>query len=209
MKSKFTKFQVSILEYTNIQGPLCYFSQHLLWLQDDRNAIIGDMNGQNTAVINGITLSGLHMTSILNPHLHQFPKFLNSENIVVLPNSVNYQSIKIEGNWTNFNISWDPVNNTNYGIVFYKVKFVDMDKNSIVEITKESSITNNSLQNIQPYSLIDIKIKAFTYWESARYTRKVLRSPQSIPSQPLNSRGFVEFQSGHLNNVKEIDIIFR
>ncbi|XP_043482361.1 proto-oncogene tyrosine-protein kinase ROS isoform X2 [Leptopilina heterotoma] len=209
MNQKIVPEKISILEYTNIQGPLCYFSQHLLWLQDDRNAIIGDMKGQNTAVINGITLSGLHMTSILNPLLHQFPKFLDSENITVLPNSVNYRSIKIEGNWTNFNISWDPVNNTNYGIVFYKVKFVDVGKNSIVEITTESSIAYNNLPNIQPYSLMDIKIKVFTYWESARYTRKTLRSPQSTPSQPLNSRGFVEFQSGHLNNVKEIDVIFR
>ena len=37
----------------SMQGPLCYFSQHLLWLQDDRNAVIGDLGGQNAAVITG------------------------------------------------------------------------------------------------------------------------------------------------------------
>jgi hypothetical protein len=54
-------------------GPLCYFGDHLLWLQDDRNAVIADMNGQNTAVISGTSLSGLNMVAVLDPVLHHYP----------------------------------------------------------------------------------------------------------------------------------------
>lgn len=66
--------QLTITIYNFLDlGPLCYFSDHLLWLQDDRNAVIGDMNGQNAAVISGMSLSGLHMVAILDPALHQLP----------------------------------------------------------------------------------------------------------------------------------------
>jgi len=54
-------------------GPLCYFGDHLLWLQDDRNAVIADMSGQNTAVISGTRLCGLNMVAVLDPVLHYYP----------------------------------------------------------------------------------------------------------------------------------------
>lgn len=54
-------------------GPLCYFGDHLLWLQDDRNAVIADMSGQNTAVISGTRLSDLNMVAVLDPVLHHYP----------------------------------------------------------------------------------------------------------------------------------------
>lgn len=167
------------------------------------------MTGQNTAVINGITLSGLHMTSIYNPTFHQLPKSLNSETIVVLPDAVDVQSIRIEGDWTSFNISWDAVNNTNYGIVFYEVVFSYVNTNSIVKLTSETSVNCNNSHNILPYTSIDVKIKAFTYWGTAHHTRKVLRSPQSTPSRPLNPRAYVEFQKDPLDDVNKINIIFR
>lgn len=67
--------RVSNLQKPNMLGPLCYFSDHLLWLQDDKNAVIGDMTGQNTAVISGMSLSGLTMVSVLDPLMHEWPGF--------------------------------------------------------------------------------------------------------------------------------------
>lgn len=62
---------VSSLQQPDMQGPLCYFSDHLLWLRDNRNAVIGDLNGQNAAVISGMSLSGLNMVAIMDPAIHQ------------------------------------------------------------------------------------------------------------------------------------------
>ena len=28
----------------------------------------------------------------------------------------------VEGNWTSFNLTWNPVTNVNFGTVFYKIK---------------------------------------------------------------------------------------
>jgi proto-oncogene tyrosine-protein kinase ROS len=193
-----------------MQGPLCYFSEHLLWLQDDRNAVISDLSGQNTAVINGITPSGLHMVAVMDPALHQYPKNLTSETAVVLPNAVDLDSIRVEGTWRNFNISWDPVKNVNYGTVFYEVKFADcINTNSNPVITIETSIPYNNSDQILPYSVLDVTVKAFTYWQTAHHSRKILRSPQSVPTQPTSPRAFIEFYKKVPSDVTNITAIFR
>ncbi|XP_017879766.1 proto-oncogene tyrosine-protein kinase ROS isoform X2 [Ceratina calcarata] len=210
MNQKIIPQKVSALQHPNMQGPLCYFSEHLLWLQDDRNAVIGDLSGQNTAVINGITLSGLHMVAVMDPALHQYPNNLTSDTVVVLPNAVNYNSIRVKGTWRNFNISWDPVDNINYGTVFYEVKFADyINTNSNPEITTETSMPYNNSEQILPYSVLEVTVKAFTYWETAHHTRKILRSPQSVPSQPTNPRAFIEFHKEPLSENMDIFAIFR
>lgn len=210
MTQKVIPEKVSALQHPNIQGPLCYFSEHLLWLQDDRNAMIGDMTGQNTAVINGITLTGLQMVAVMDPLHHKYPEGLNSDDIIVMPNAVNLNSIRIEGNWRNFSVAWDPVNNVNYGTVFYEVRFADyINTNSNPAITTESSMSYNNSDQIVPYSVLEVTVKAFTYWESSHHSRKILRSPQSTPTQPTNPRAFVEFHKEPLSETIDIFIIFR
>ncbi|XP_078041242.1 receptor protein-tyrosine kinase sevenless isoform X3 [Augochlora pura] len=210
MSHKIVPEKVSALQHPNMQGPLCYFSEHLLWLQDDRNAVIGDLSGQNTAVINGITLSGLHMVAVMDPALHRYPNDLVSETVVVLPKAVNCNSIRVEGTWRNFNISWDPVDNINYGTVFYEVKFADyINTNSNPEITTETSMPYNNSEQIVPYSILEVTVKAFTYWETAHHTRKTLRSPESVPSEPTNPRAFIEFHKEPLSETVDIFTIFR
>ncbi|KAK0161869.1 hypothetical protein PV327_008274 [Microctonus hyperodae] len=210
MNYKILPEKVSSLQHPNMQGPLCYFSEHLLWLQDDRNAVIGDLTGQNTAIINGISLIGLHMVTLMDPALHQYPNNLTSENISVIPIAVKYDSIRVEGSWQNFNVSWDPVTNTNYGTVFYEVKFADyINTNSNAEITTETTMSYNNSEQIPPYSVIEVTIKAFTYWGTALHSRKMLTSPQSVPSQPTNVRAFVEFNRAPINDEIDIFITFR
>ncbi|XP_046600630.1 proto-oncogene tyrosine-protein kinase ROS isoform X2 [Neodiprion lecontei] len=204
------QFQVSALQYPNIQGPLCYFSEHLLWLQDDRNAVIGDLSGQNTAIINGITLSGLQMVAIMDHALHKYPKNLSANSIVVLPSAVSIDSIRVEGKWNNFNVSWNPVKNVNYGTVFYEVKFADyINTNTNSEITKETTIPYHNSEIFSPYAILEVTIKAFTYWGMSHNTRKILRSPQAKPSQPTNARGFVEFDKKPLSDETNISAVFR
>ncbi|XP_014482097.1 PREDICTED: proto-oncogene tyrosine-protein kinase ROS isoform X2 [Dinoponera quadriceps] len=210
MSQKIVPEKVSALHVPNLQGPLCYFSEHLLWLQDEINAVIGDLSGQNTAVINGITLSSLYMVAVMDPAFHRYPKNLTSENIVVSPNPVDFHSIRVEGTWRNFSISWDPVKNINYGTVFYEVKFMDyINTNSNSEITIETTMPYNNSDQILPYSILEVTIKAFTYWETAHVTRRILRSPQSTPTQPTHPRIYVEFYKEILSEDVNIFATFR
>lgn len=172
--------------------------------------MISDLSGENTAVINGITLSGLHMVAIVDPTLQRYPKNLTSENVIVLPDAVDFDSIRIEGTGRNFNISWDPVKNINYGTVFYEVKFTDyINTNSNPEVTIETTMLYNNSDQILPYSILDVSVRAFTYWETTHHSRKILRSPQSAPSQPLHPRAFVEFHKEILNDNIDIFATFR
>ncbi|XP_043279081.1 proto-oncogene tyrosine-protein kinase ROS isoform X3 [Venturia canescens] len=210
MSQKIVPEKVSSLQHPNMQGPLCYFSEHLLWLQDDRNTVIGDLTGQNTAVINGISLIGLHMVAIMDPALHRYPENLTADTIAVLPNAVKVDSIRVEGTWRNFNVSWDPVTNTNYGTVFYEVKFADyINTNSNPEITTETSMPYNNSDQILPYSILEVTIKAFTYWGTSGHSRTMLTSPQSVPSQPTNVRIFVEHNREPLGEENDLFVTFR
>lgn len=55
---------------------MCYFDDHLVWLRDDHNAVIGDMKGQYSAVLSGLSLSELSAVAILDPALHPSPSKL-------------------------------------------------------------------------------------------------------------------------------------
>jgi len=150
------------------------------------------------------------MVAVMDPALHQYPKNLTSETVVVLPNAVDINSIRVEGTWRNFSISWDPVKNINYGTVFYEVKFADyINTNSNPEITIETTMPYNNLGRILPYSRLEVTVKAFTYWETAHHSQKILRSPQSVPSQPTSPRAFLEFYKKVLKEDVDIFAIFR
>lgn len=196
-----TAIKVSNLHKPNMQGPLCYLDDHLLWLQDDKNAIIGDMNGQNTAVISGNTLSGLSMVSILDPSLQE----LNTS-LTVIPDPVMHQSVRVQGAWDSFNITWDPVTNVNYGQLFYEIKISNVAKKDFTDITQNSYITYGD--TIAPYTCLDVAIRAFTYWGSAPQIRGQLFTPSSIPSVPRKCRCYVTYSHHPLQNTK-ISILYR
>ena len=61
------------LQNSDMQGPLCYFNNRLLWMQDDRNAVISNLEGKNLAIVNGKSLSGLHMVYVMDSTLHALP----------------------------------------------------------------------------------------------------------------------------------------
>lgn len=146
----------------------------------------------------------------MDPALHQYPKNLTSETVKVSPDAVDFNSIRVEGTWRNFNISWDPVKNVNYGTVFYEVKFADyINTNSNPEITIETTIPYNNSDQILPYSVLEVTVKAFTYWETAHNSRKILKSPQSVPTQPTFPRAFVDKEFRHEFITDDRLVIFR
>lgn len=71
--SKIQAEKISSLQKSNMQGLLCYFHMHLLWLQDDRNAAISDMQGKNIATISGKSMSDLTLVYVVDSSLHVTP----------------------------------------------------------------------------------------------------------------------------------------
>ncbi|XP_059481438.1 proto-oncogene tyrosine-protein kinase ROS isoform X2 [Neocloeon triangulifer] len=174
-----------------VQGPLCYFSDHLLWLQDSNVAVISDTNGEGAAIISDTRLSGLYVVAIIDRSTQQHPS--NETNIEVIPSAVSQSSIRFEGTSHNVSLVWEPVSNINYGKVFYDVKIINNYTKKDYFFDTSSSFVNLGL--ITPsYSPMKVIIRAYTYWGSApREAPLILRSPVATPTAPMDLRAFVSY----------------
>lgn len=138
------------------------------------------------------------------------PVHLETPGLLVRPNSVDPESITIVGTWRDFNVTWQPVNNTSYGRVFYEVGFADLiNVDTQPVFTSRNSVSYANADRLLPYSLIEVTVRAYTYWESAPKVSKVIRSPQSVPSQPTEPRVFVESYKDPLAEHVDYFITFR
>ena len=52
----------------------------------------------------------------------------------VIPNAVSRSSIRVEGPYTLFNVSWDPITKVNFGKVFYRIKMILNEEETIVSM---------------------------------------------------------------------------
>ncbi|KAF4521972.1 hypothetical protein B566_EDAN012521 [Ephemera danica] len=147
------KFDVTGLMHPVVQGPLCYFSNHLLWLQDSSNAVISDLTGQSAAVISGPGLSGLNALAVVDPAHHI--NLVGEKVITVIPSLVRQDSIRLVGSWDAFNVTWAAVTNVNFGRVFYEVKF--WEQNAKHEISRLTSPACSSPRLYLPTQLLTFR----------------------------------------------------
>lgn len=57
--------------------------------------------------------------------------------------------------------------------------------------------------DILPFTLFSVTIRCYTYWGTSRQTTGKIHSPQSVPSEPLNLRTFVEYEN-HFSSIGDI-----
>ncbi|XP_071445601.1 proto-oncogene tyrosine-protein kinase ROS [Hetaerina americana] len=214
LKSEIPYERVSSLQQSMVQGPLLYFSNHLLWLQGDRIAVIGDMTGQNAALVSGESLTGLHTAAVIDPALYVFPDSIEKGKVSVIPNPVPIDSIRILGTWDLFRISWSPVNNVNHGKVFYEVKMDDFTGKEIVVVVEQTWVEWPYEAKLRPYTKLAISVRPFTYWggssgvgSAGRARRAVLRTPQHLPSAPISPRAFISFSRDPLKGLLQQETI--
>lgn len=65
--------KVYTLENTIVEGPLRYFNNRLLWLQENRVSVIGDLQGQYSAKLSGKNLLNLITVTIVDSSLQIWP----------------------------------------------------------------------------------------------------------------------------------------
>lgn len=199
--------KVSSLQKPNMQGPLCYFHKRLLWLQNDRNAAISDLQGKNIAAISGTSMSDLTLVSVVDSSLHLMPETSSGKEIVVIPEKVNKHTVHVLGSLKSFNVSWVPVKNINYGTVFYEVNVESSQKNGTTVIT--SLPTVKYWQPVAPFTKLHVTIRAFTYWGASPQIRATINSPSSTPSVPKNLRGFSTHQHNNRDDGNDVIVSFR
>ncbi|XP_060523893.1 proto-oncogene tyrosine-protein kinase ROS isoform X2 [Cylas formicarius] len=208
-KSQIKLEKVGLLQKPNMQGPICYFHKHLLWLQDERNAVISDLVGRNLATLSSNSIWGLNMVYVVDNTLRSLPaNFTSWEDIIVTPETVDVTSVKVLGSSESFNITWKPIANVNYGTVFYELHIDGISKNNSAVVTNEPTI--QYWKTIAPFTRIYVAIRAFTYWATSPQIRAEVYSPPSTPSAPRNLRFYVAYENKEDINISNYaSITFR
>lgn len=186
----------TILEEKSLNGPLTHFSDRLVWRQDDKTIVFGDMGGKNLAYMENTNLIGLTCLAVIDKTHHIYPNITKDsttmkKDIVVIPDAVLSSSVRITGTWKIFQIIWDEIQNVNYGNVSYdiKVKANKQDFNS----EQNESFFAFPPHTLPPYTSMEIFIRAFTFWGSSPVTKIFhLHSPPAPPSAPTSPRVFIQ-----------------
>uniref|UniRef100_T1IRG8 receptor protein-tyrosine kinase n=1 Tax=Strigamia maritima TaxID=126957 RepID=T1IRG8_STRMM len=200
---KATVQEVAILQEDIIRGPIRYLSDRLFWLHNQREALITDMTGRNIASLHGPGLSNLKTFTVIDTLQQSYPDGFTRETLNVCPGQINESSIRVQGVWQNFTLSWQPISNVNYGKVFYEIKMdSDYDRNTV--ITEGTEFSYRRAHLLPPYVNITIAIRAFTYWSSSRRVVKMVRSPMAAPSEPLQPRIFILHEKSSFNSTNPI-----
>lgn len=194
--------QEYILKEKSLQGPLTYFSDRLLWLQDEHTVIISNMTGKNLAHIRNQKLSGLKSFAVIDQTHHILPNL--SEKLNVVPEQVNVSRITINGSSKSFNITWAPIVSVNYGEVFYEIRFL----NNFVTETIDNSV-HYANDTLDPYTPLEIYLRAYTYWASSKISKITLYSPAAEPSVPTNPRVFITHHHDPIGDGLTVEATFR
>jgi hypothetical protein len=117
-----------------VPGPLRYYSDRLIWLQGSSEAVITDLFGQGKSVLTVDSISNINQVLVRDQSSRRFPPGLPRGKLIVTPTSVLSWSVAVSGKWNDFTITWQPVNNTNYGRVFYDVTVNNYNPNVRINI---------------------------------------------------------------------------
>lgn len=195
------------LEERSLNGPLTHFSDRLVWRQDDKTIVFGDMDGKNLAYFKNDKLTGLTCIMVIDETHHTYPEIDGRINVV--PEQIPSSSIQIIGTYKFFNITWHRVENVNFGNVFYEIK---IKSPKILEINAEQTENvyqfNSNASSLEPYTSLDIFVRAFTFWGSSPPSKATLHSPPGRPSQPTNPRVYTKHVSYPLQDTISISATF-
>ncbi|XP_041979738.1 proto-oncogene tyrosine-protein kinase ROS isoform X2 [Aricia agestis] len=174
---------VTRLSGTATLGPLCYFSERLVWVQDASRAVVSDLAGRYTAEL----VPRVHVIAVRDPSLHR-----NSELINAIPEKVNASSIAVRGDWDQFNVTWSPATrvNINNTKVFYDVS-LHFTNNVKIERTVDVPWVSVSAA-IAPYTRADVTVRAHTPWGGGAPAHAHAHSPQAPPSAPRRPRLYLQ-----------------
>ncbi|XP_058790421.1 proto-oncogene tyrosine-protein kinase ROS [Phymastichus coffea] len=189
-----------------VGNSLTYISHRLFFLTSANTVMVTDVFGKYPAILANFTNSKTLLVTFTLKTPHPSPR----PRVIVRPEPIEIDSIAIVGTWRDFNVTWKPASNTNYGKVFYEVNFADViNVDSPPISTTETTIRYANADRLLPYSLLEVTIRAYTHWDSASRVSQVLRSPPSVPSQPTEPRVFVESFKEPLSEHVNYFAIFR
>ena len=173
------------LTLQHLISSLYYTSGKLIFLEGQTSIVTFDIVGKS---ISRLSLASRTLSFTISfEHKSLFPvNFEVSKDVNVIPEPVKATTIQVIVRDGNYEIVWEPVNNTNYGDLRYEIRF--LSHVSIVESSKLPLL--REMGSFKPHQSFNLSITAFTTWASSAATEVRLQTPESLPSQPRNLRVF-------------------
>ncbi|XP_072018454.1 proto-oncogene tyrosine-protein kinase ROS-like [Amphiura filiformis] len=176
--------EIATVNSVTERAALHYYSQKLFWIDGDDDVIIGDLKAGNLATL---AKAASHALSIRQDSLHPLPDGFQAPPNVI-PSTIPAPSVAIDGTWDNFTITWDASSEVTYGDVLYEISVVAGDGQTFSDILSEPGY---SIQTLSPYTDLSISLIAYTYWAYTESITVQMKSPQSVPTIPLNPRVYI------------------
>ncbi|XP_076466208.1 proto-oncogene tyrosine-protein kinase ROS-like [Babylonia areolata] len=165
---------------------LQYYSHRLFWVDSVNALVVGDMECNYTSVV-APTYNNVTSFAVAHPSMQHFPEDVSEEEVLVIPQKINQTNIRTVGDWSNFNLTWDRDPDVNHGTVFFKL-FLQIGKKQIHKTTSQPWF---NIRGRSPYTLLVVSLQPYTYWGYAEATTLSIRSPMSIPQEPMTPRVYV------------------
>ncbi|XP_071955020.1 proto-oncogene tyrosine-protein kinase ROS-like [Antedon mediterranea] len=188
-----------------IQTPtLHYYSNRFFWITTNKNIAVASGNGNSMATISSVSADAL---SVVQRSLHPVPDGF-SEQSLVIPNAIPSRSITIHGsNAADFNVEWRHSSEVFDSVdLFYDVT-IEIENGETIQ--KTLSVPSYKIQNLAPYTQLDVTVYAYTYYGVAPSSQATLRSPEAAPSSPQNPRVFVSTINDPMSDTVQYKAEFR
>ena len=112
---------MTFLFSSDFLGPMIYFNNRLLCLYGSSQSMLVDVTNNARATLTLESISNVTTLHIRDEYGRRSPNGLALSQIQVIPNSVPAWTVKVNGKWDNFVISWQNVTNVNMGKLYYEV----------------------------------------------------------------------------------------
>ncbi|CAG2239895.1 Tyrosine-protein kinase Btk29A,Tyrosine kinase receptor Cad96Ca,Discoidin domain-containing receptor 2,Tyrosine-protein kinase receptor TYRO3,Putative neurotrophin receptor LTRK 1,ALK tyrosine kinase receptor,Tyrosine-protein kinase ABL2,Tyrosine-protein kinase abl-1,Tyrosine-protein kinase receptor UFO,Macrophage colony-stimulating factor 1 receptor,Leukocyte tyrosine kinase receptor,Tyrosine-protein kinase receptor Tie-1,Receptor-type tyrosine-protein kinase FLT3,ALK tyrosine kinase receptor homolog scd- len=174
-----------------------YFSHRLFWQNEKGSIIVGDLECNYTSEI---TVEPVSVFTVTHPSLHPYPESLDKKSLKIIPTEIQEQTIRCEGHWSAFNLTWQKAI-VNHGDIFYEVSIQIQDDAG-------RSVAMNC-QNISAYTEMTVTLRAYTYWGYGPVTVANINTPMSVPSKPLTPRVYVTQHKESMTSENSLAADFR
>uniref|UniRef100_A0A8C4QCB3 Tyrosine-protein kinase receptor n=1 Tax=Eptatretus burgeri TaxID=7764 RepID=A0A8C4QCB3_EPTBU len=163
---------------------LSYYSARLVWMDAKGEIVVQSLLGNASRLPTVSDGLGYRSLTLVQPTLQPLPGGYSSKPLVV-PSQIPSDSVHITGTSNQFNVSWAPSIEVEYGQVYYSLvmESLDPDTQTIRTNLDEPNFEVTKKLGLLPNTLFNVTIQAFTYWAMASPTTVTLRSPTQEQSQ--------------------------
>ncbi|CAC5423207.1 unnamed protein product [Mytilus coruscus] len=151
-----------------------YFSHRLFWQNEKGSIIVGDLECNYTSEI---TVEPVSVFTVTHPSLHPYPEGLDKKSLKIIPTEIPEQTIKCEGHWSAFNLTWQKAI-VNHGDIFYEVS-IQIHDDAGRSVAMQTTKNFMELSNISAYTEMTVTLRAYTHWGYGPVTVADINTPMS------------------------------